>query len=128
VAKRVRGQRASHRVGGQAAPLRRHGESAGTAGAVPGPSSDVDSAIDSVLYDAMYDAELTIEEPATTAVAMKPRRTTRVRADSLEARVAAESIYVRDDLRRILLVSVVLFAALAVCWFVFVFLNILDLY
>jgi hypothetical protein len=88
----------------------------------------VDAAIDSVLYESAYDAELTIAEPATAAVATKPRRTARVKADSLDARIAAESIYVREDLRRILLVSVVLFAVLAICWFVFVFLNVLDLY
>jgi hypothetical protein len=88
----------------------------------------VDAAIDSVLYESAYDAELTIAEPTTAAVATKPRRTVRVKADSLDARIAAESIYVREDLRRILLVSVVLFAMLAICWFVFVFLNVLDLY
>jgi hypothetical protein len=95
---------------------------------VPAPSSDVDAAIDSVLYEAAYDAELTIAEPTTAVVSTKPRRTARVKADSLDARIAAESIYVREDLRRILFVSVLLFAALAVCWFVFVFLNVLDLY
>lgn len=128
MAKRVRGQRASHRTGGQPAPLRRQGESSGASAAVPAPLSDVDAAIDSVLYDTDYDAELTIAEPATAAVATKARRTVRVKADSLDARIAAESIYVREDLRRILFVSVILFAALAICWFAFVFLNVLDLY
>jgi len=128
VAKRVRGQRASHRIGGQAAPQRRPGESGSTRSATPPYPTDVDAAIDDVLYDTAYDTELTIEEPATTAVATKPRRTVRVKADSLDARIAAESVYVREDLRRILFVSVVLFAALAICWFVFVFLNVLDLY
>jgi hypothetical protein len=80
-----------------------------------------------VLYDASYD-ELTFQEPATPVVATKPRRGVRVKADSLDERIAAESIYVRDDLRRILFVSAVLFAALAVCWLLFVFLNVLGLY
>jgi hypothetical protein len=42
--------------------------------------------------------------------------------------MAAEDVYVREDLRRILVVSGVLFAALALAWFVFVFLDVLDLY
>jgi len=125
VAKRVRGQRTSHRIGGQAVSSRRPADAAPTGSTDPIPA-DVDAAIDSVLYEASYD-ELTLEEP-TGVVAAKARRGVRVKSDSLNARIAAESIYVRQDLRRILLVSAVLFTALAVCWVVFVFLNVLDLY
>lgn len=123
MAKRVRGQRASHRIGGQA-PQRRASEATASRTLTPPVAPDLDAAIDSVFYD----AELTIQEPATTVVPTKPRRGARIKVDSLDARVAAENIYVRDDLRRILFVSIVLFGALAVCWFLFVFLNVLGLY
>jgi hypothetical protein len=87
---------------------------------------DIDAAIDDVLYE---ETELTIAEPATPSVPVgRPRRAVKVRQDSLQARIAAENVYVRDDLRRIAVVSAILFAALAAAWFVFVFLDVLGLY
>jgi hypothetical protein len=92
---------------------------------VAAPAPDIDAAIDSVFLE---ETSLTIEEPVAAAPSARPRRGAKVRADSLQARMAAEDVYVREDLRRILVVSGVLFAALALAWFVFVFLDVLDLY
>jgi hypothetical protein len=127
VAKRVRGQRSSHRAGGQAAPQRVSPEASVSRLSVTGPAPDIDAAIDSVFLE---ETALTIEEPTTTMTtpSMRPRRSARVKADSLQARMAAEDVYVREDLRRILMVSAVLFAGLALAWFVFVFLDVLGLY
>jgi hypothetical protein len=124
VAKRVRGQRATHRSGGQAAPQRRPSVPS-VSRLSAGASADIDAAIDSVLSD---EAELVVAEPVAPTYSSRPRRGARMRADSLEARIDAENVYVRQDLRRIAVVSALLFAALAVCWFLFVFLNVLDLY
>jgi hypothetical protein len=86
---------------------------------------DIDAAIDSVLVE---EAALTIEEPVAVTQPGRPRRGAKIRTDSLQARIAAENVYVRQDLRRILVVSGILFAALALAWFVFVFLDVLDIY
>jgi hypothetical protein len=94
--------------------------------AAPVDPPDVDAAIDSILLE---EPALTLAEPVAPAPPSgRPRRGTKVRSDSLQARIEAENVYVHEDLRRILVVSVILFAALAACWFVFVFLNVLDLY
>ena len=125
MAKRVRGQRATHRIGGQAAPQRRPTEPSVSRLSATPATPDIDAAIETVLVE---DSALTIEEPVALTTAGRPRRGAKVRADSLQARIAAENVYVREDLRRILVVSTTLFAALAVAWFVFVFLDVLGLY
>ncbi len=51
-----------------------------------------------------------------------------MKQDSLQARVAAENVYVREDLRRIATVSGILVAGLAVAWFLFVILDLFGLY
>jgi len=124
VAKRIRGQRATHRLAGQPARVRPTTTSSQPLG--PAPAVDIDGAIDDVM---MVETELAIAEPAMPSTALgRPRRTVKVRQDSLQARIAAENIYVRDDLRRIGVVSAILFAGLALAWFVFVFLDVLGLY
>jgi hypothetical protein len=125
VAKRIRGQRATHRVAGQPARVRQSTPSS-PAIASSAPAVDIDAAIDDVM---MAETELAIAEPVVPSTPVgRPRRTVKVKQDSLQARIAAENIYVRDDLRRIGMVSGILFAALAVAWFVFVFLDVLGLY
>jgi hypothetical protein len=130
VAKRVRGSRSAHRPGGQG-PLRtrKTAEASSPSGADVAASAwdaDVDEAIDLVMMDTM---EVSIEEPAPVVQpTRRQRRATRVKADSLQARVAAENVYVLEDLRRIGVVSAVLFVGLLLAWILFVPLDLLGLY
>jgi hypothetical protein len=129
VAKRVRESRSTHRPGGQGpSRTKKNGDEAATsaAGSEATADADIDAAVDSV--DASY-TELAIEEaaPATTK-SRRSRRAPKVKADSLTARVAAENVYVREDLRRIGVVSVVLLTGLAVAWVLFYAMDILGLY
>jgi len=55
-------------------------------------------------------------------------RRAKTRPDDLAARAAAENGWVREDLRRIWIVSAILMAALAVSWVLFVALDVLGLY
>jgi hypothetical protein len=146
VAKRVRRSRSAHRPGGQ-----------GPSRAKKTPESEAPS-VDEVLEaepaeelpSGFTDSEVEVDEVAAAAVAettavaatatqaesseARPtrrrdrRRTRKQRPDDLEARAAAETVWVRADLRRIGIVSLVLFAALAVCWVVFGVVDVLDLY
>jgi len=130
VAKRVRGSRSSHRPGGQGpSRARRSGDAIGptsvdeTLGARP---ADIDEAIGSVVVET---TEITIEE--TDPFEAQPRRGRRgvkVRADSLQARVTAENVYVREDLRRIGMITLVLLGILVAAWVLFVPLDLLGLY
>jgi hypothetical protein len=92
----------------------------------PSWDADLDEAIDIVLLEG---TAITIEDPAPSSPQARahPKRV-KVRADSLEARVAAEDVYVREDLRRIAVVSVILVASLLVAWVVFAVLDVLELY
>lgn len=129
VAKRVRGSRSNHRPGGQgpartrrtteALPVTRIDVSTGD------PGADIDEAIDMVV---METTEITIDETPVAPPPRRQRRGVKVKPDSLEARVAAENVYVREDLRRIAVVSAALLASLAAAWILFVFLDLLDLY
>ncbi len=98
---------------------------------------------DELVTDVDY-SEVDVDEEAVAALAAAtpaeepaqqggtPRRSRRrvrkQRSGDLAARVAAENVWVRDDLRRIGLVSVVLLAGLAVAWVLFGFLDVLGLY
>ena len=130
MAKRVRGSRSTHRPGGLGpSRVRRTADGSAPApvdGSMSAWPADIDEAIDSVVVET---TEITIE--GTDPLVPQPRRARRgvkVKADSLQARVAAENVYVREDLRRIGMVSVILVAALAVAWVLFVFLDLLGLY
>jgi hypothetical protein len=128
VAKRVRGSHSTHRPGGHV-PVRQQKPPAATAS----PSSNdatwddgIDQAIDSYVLET---TEVTIEDPVAPAAApSRARKRVTVKQDSLQARVAAENVYVREDLRRIATVSGILLASLAVAWFLFVVLDLLGLY
>jgi hypothetical protein len=56
------------------------------------------------------------------------RKTGRKSQDELAARSAAENVWVREDLRRIGIVSVILIVALAVFFIVFGVVDVLNLY
>lgn len=130
MAKRVRGSHSTHRPGGLA-PVRSTRPATNAPGTPGTPIStawdaDIDGAIDSVIVET---TEVTIADPvAPLPSSAKSRRRVTVKADSLEARVAAENVYVREDLRRIAVVTGILVAGLAVCWVLFVLLDLLDLY
>jgi hypothetical protein len=128
VAKRVRGSRSTHRPGGQGpSRTKKTSDDAAAADDVSTAADvDIDGAVESVSGE--Y-TELAIEESSPTPTKRRrARRSPKVKADSLEARVAAENIYVRADLRRIGMVSVVLVVGLAVAWVLFVMLDLLSLY
>jgi hypothetical protein len=130
VAKRVRGSHSTHRPGGHA-PVRstRPAGAAPTVGSAVTPSAwapTADSPLDPFV---METTEVTFQEPMPpTPATSRARRRTTVKADSLQARVAAENVYVREDLRRIAVVTAILVAGLAVAWVLFVVLNVLGLY
>lgn len=129
MAKRVRGSRSTHRPGGQGPSRTRQSDgSYSDVDASYAPMSDIDAAIESVEADYL---EVAIAEGTSegTPVAGKPRRVRRsAKADDLSARMAAENVYVRDDLWRIVVVSVILLIGLAVATVLFLFMDVLDLY
>ena len=146
MAKRVRGSRSAHRPGGQG-PSRAKKTSSSAA---PAPVDVTPDSADQLVTDAdelVTDADssgIEVDEVAVAALAAvapspeqpeqarTPRRARRKarkqRPDELAARAAAEDVWVRGDLRRIGIVSVVLLAGLAVAWIVFGFLDVLNLY
>ncbi len=130
MAKRVRGSHSTHRPGGQV-PVRQQKPPATTTTASSTSANaawdaDIDQAIDSVILET---TEVTIEDPvAPTPAPGRARKRVTVKSDSLQARVAAENIYVREDLRRIAVVSAILVAGLAVAWVLIVMLDLLGLY
>lgn len=130
MAKRVRGSHSTHRPGGLA-PVR----SSRPAGAAPTGGSGVTPSAWAPIADSPVDpfvvetTEVTFQDPPTPGPATsRARKRTTVKADSLQARVAAENVYVREDLRRIAMVTAILVAGLAVSWVLFVVLNVLGLY
>jgi hypothetical protein len=130
VAKKVRGASSTHRPGGQGPSRNKKTSDASADEDVSEATTDVNEPI-----DAEY-SEITLEEPAAVATTAAPaeskrrrtRRRTRAKSDDLASRAAAEDVWVREDLRRIGIVSVVLVAALAVSWVVFYLLDVLSLY
>jgi hypothetical protein len=130
VAKRVRGSRSAHRPGGQGPSRTSKSSSADSAAASDASDvvvdADIDAAVESVGGE--Y-TELAIEETAPKPVkTRRTRRSSKVKADSLQARAATEDVYVREDLRRIGVVSVILVVMLIVAWIVFVAMDVLNLY
>lgn len=144
MAKRVRGSRSAHRPGGQG-PSRAKKPSND---ATKATADDAAALEQEVLSDATYsEVDVEVDEVAAAAVAAvatetpaseekAPRRSRRrdrrrspkQRTDDLTARGAAESVWVRADLRRIGMVSVVMLALLAAAWVIFGVLDVLNLY
>ena len=133
MAKRARGARSGHRPGGQGpSRTRKSGDTTSTAvPAAAGPGftggADIDAAIETVALEseelaAAHEAYL---EPPTTR---KARRGAKVRSDSLEARIAAENVFIAEDLRRIGILTIGLVAALLVVWVLLVPLELGGLY
>jgi 4'-phosphopantetheinyl transferase EntD len=88
--------------------------------------ADIDAALETV--ESSY-TEIAIDEAAPTPrKSRRERRSPRAKSESLEGRVAAENVYVRQDLRRIGFVSVVLVVVLAVAYVLFYAVDLLGLY
>jgi hypothetical protein len=129
VAKRIRGSRSAHRPGGQAPVRPRRGSEAASAASTTGFRDDWDDGIEEAIdIVVLEEAALSFDERPAPVAQSRPAKRVKVKADSLEARVAAEDVYVREDLRRIGVVSAILVASLVVAWVVFVLLDVLDLY
>jgi hypothetical protein len=140
VAKRTRANRSAHRPGGQG-PNR-----AKKSSGVEAESSEAQDPATSAAEDVGADySEIEGDETAVAAVAATAtpeatetkgtrrqrrarRRTGKKSQDDLASRAAAENVWVREDLRRIGVVSVILVAALAVAWVVFGVMDVLNLY
>jgi len=132
VAKRVR-SRSTYRPGGQG-PSRTKKTSDDSTSAAEDVSQTTDDAVDSAIAatGAEY-TEIAVDPAAAPAPAATSRRRSRrrgakARPDDLAARAAAENVWVREDLRRIGIVSVILLVALALAWVVFVAMDVLNLY
>ena len=132
VARRARTSRSSHRPGGQGPDRsRKAADAPATASQEPvGPTAEaaIDAAIDSL--DSQYPpVSMAVAAPlAEPKQTRRARRSGRSRPDDLAAHAAAEDVWVREDLRRIGVVSLILLASLAVAWVVFVLLDVLNLY
>ena len=142
MAKRTRASRSARRPGGQGPSRTKKSSDAETSAPAP-TEAEVTSAEE---IGASY-SEVEVDEVAAAAVASatvaKPTeeqptgrrarrrakgRTSKKGQDELAARAAAEDVWVRQDLRRIGVVSIVLLAALAVAYVVFGVVDVLGLY
>ena len=138
MAKRVR-SRSTHRPGGQGPSRTKKTSEAGastaddvTVASADGPVTDVDYSEVEVDEEAVAALAASPATPEAQPAARSPRRARRSgrkqRSSDLAARAAAEDVWVRGDLRRIGLVSLVLLVALAASWVVFGFFDVLNLY
>jgi hypothetical protein len=126
VAKRVRGSGSSYRPGGQGPSRTKKSDEATTSDADSESTADIDGAVETV--ETSY-TEIALEETAPTSTKRRrTRRAPKAKSDSLSARSAAENVYVREDLRRIGVVSVVLVVMLALAWVLFYAMDVLGLY
>lgn len=147
MAKRTRASRSAHRPGGQG-PTRPKRTSGAEASAETSAATPVQAEATSPEEIGATDAEVEVDEVAAAAIASatatqateepptgrRARRRVQGRSskkrgqDDLATRAAAETAWVREDLRRIGVVSIVLIAALAVAYVVFGVIDVLGLY
>ena len=145
MAKRTRASRSAHRPGGPGPSRAKK-----TSGAEPSPENPVDAEVSAAEDIGATYSDVEVDEVAAAAIAAattsqataappeaKPGRRARRRTartskkrnqDDLASRATAETVWVRADLRRIGVVSVVLFVALAVAYVVFGIVDVLNLY
>ncbi|MDP8905013.1 MAG: hypothetical protein M3N29_06825 [Chloroflexota bacterium] len=123
MSKRSRGPaRSTHRRPGTRPPTTRAGRPAHEAAASTSPLEAAPVVAEDVIEDRPAEARRELEQVASSA----PRQ--RVKAGSiLAARAATEYVYVAQDLRRILVVSVVLVGFLIVLWLLIVILRVIPL-
>jgi hypothetical protein len=126
LAKRVRGQRSTHRPGG-VGPARIDRDPSAirrtvtTPGAAPAASLVTDA-------DAGPTAARRSAAGPTAIAARDTRTRTRLKAGGLEQKAAAEAAWVTEDLRRIAVISAIMLAGLALAWVVFVLVGLGDFY
>ena len=128
--KKVRGTSATYRPGGMGPTRTTKGTSTSATSGIgllaPDPATDIDAAVDAV---SVREEDITIADSALPAsAARRSRRAGKVKADSLEARAAAEDTYVREDLRSIAMITGILVVGLLVAWVLLVPLNLAGLY
>ena len=146
MAKRTQASRSAHRPGGQGPSRAKK-----TSGTEPSSGNPVDAEVSAAEDIGATYSDVEVDEVAAAAVAAaatsqateappaaKSGRRVRRRAartskkkrnqDDLAARSAAETVWVRADLRRIGIVSIVLFVALAVAYVIFGVVDVLNLY
>ena len=139
MAKRVRTSRSSHRPGGQGPSRTKSSDTSASEdddGQQAMPAEDIGATYSEVEVDEEAAAAVAATAaPAATATAEAPRkprrrarRAKKARPDDLAAISTAETVWVRSDLRRIGIVSVILIVALAVCWVIFGVMDVLSLY
>ncbi len=132
MAKRARASRSAHRPGGQGPTRTKQTVDPSSPAVDDTPGGVADAAYD--LTGEAIEAQYEEVPLGGTAVAAPPRRTrqdrrrAKSRPDDLAARASAEDVWVREDLRRIGIVSVILVAGLAIAWVLFVPLDLLGLY
>ncbi len=135
MAKRAGGSRSTHRPGGQGPSRAKKSESAASDGLAPEATTSPDpgSMSDGSTSDpveAQY-SEVAIAEAAPAVGSRRSRRErrrTKSRPADLTARAAAEDVWVREDLRRIGVVSLILIVSLGLAWVLFVPMDVLGLY
>jgi hypothetical protein len=131
MSKRTRGSARAHRRPGARPPISR------PAGARPGrpaaPQAPVSDSRPTALEVAPAIAEEHVDEPPAQA-ATEIRRVTRAQprqrakpGSLLAARAATEYVYVAQDLRRITVLSVILFAVMILAWLLIVVLGVIPL-
>ena len=145
MAKRTRASRSARRPGGQGPSRTKK-----TSGSETSPETLEDQAVSAAEDIGASYSEVEVDEVAAAAVAAATttqatatteapaggrrsrrrasRSTKRKSQDDLASRAGAETVWVREDLRRIGVVSVVLIAALAIAYVVFGVIDILGIY
>lgn len=145
MAKRTRASRSAHRPGGQGPTRAKKSSDGETSSAVPSEAEVTDAEEIGATY-----SEVEVDEIAASAIAAAmatpatedpepiPGRRSLRRArgrtskkrghDALAARAAAEDVWVREDLRRIAVVSLILVVGLGLAYIVFVVIDVLGLY
>lgn len=143
MAKRTRASRSAHRPGGQGPNRMKKSSGAEASPATPADpavstAEDIGAAyseveVDEVTAAAIAAATTTAETTSEPTTGRRSRRraarsTKRKGRDDLESRAAAEIVWVRADLRRIGVVSVILILALGAAYVVFGVMDVLGLY
>jgi hypothetical protein len=125
LAKRVRGQRSTHRPGG-VGPARSEREPT-IRSASPEASLSVAPAVASRAVEPPASV-LAVAGPGATATARDLRPRTRLRSSGLDQKAAAETEWVTDDLRRIAVISAIMVAGLALAWVLLAVVGLGDFY
>jgi hypothetical protein len=133
LAKRVRGQRSTHRPGG-VGPARPDRDLTATRRPTSSNTMASTSAV-TAPGEATSDATPIGGRVVTTSTARSAsgvsrdiRARTRLRSGGLEQKAAAEAGWVADDLRRIAVISAIMLAGLAIAWVLLVVVGLGDVY